>query len=525
VRRLLLAETVRDAGRILGNAVLVDGGTIAAVGDADALLADDVAEIDSSGGVVVPGLIDAHFHPVGYAAALHRPSLKVAETFEDVGEIVRLALAGRPAGSPLTGLRLDDESLTEGRLPDRDVLDRIAPDHPLLLVRYCGHVACANTAALRLAGVDPSSPDPAGGSLDRDRHGRPTGVLRETAVDLVARAVDTETPPLTPDQIGDAMTAAASLGLTGGGGIVAAASSMWGAGGSELELLCDAAGRIPIDLGVLVAATTPDQLEKAADRLRRAGGRLRFLGLKMYSDGSLGGHTAAMHEPFTDRPDVRGTDRLDPDWALEMARIALDLGGRVAIHAIGDAANGAVLDLMEQLIDEGADPESLRIEHASVLTLQDIERMGRTGVTACVQPAFIASEHSWLERRLGPDRLRSTYAFRSIAAAGTPLAGSSDSPVEPLDPLAGMAAARDRCGIVPDESLDAADAVRLFTGWAGRAVGISGGIEAGRPANFTILDRDPIECSPDDLRRTRVLATWVDGEPVPIPPDVVTWND
>jgi predicted amidohydrolase YtcJ len=525
MRRLVLAETVRDAGGILGNAVLVDDSTIAAVGDADTLLCDGVAEIDYAGGVLVPGLIDAHFHPVGYAAALQRPSLKAAADFTQMGDMIRQALDERPPGSPLTGLRLDDETLAEGRLPDRDVLDRIAADHPVLLIRYCGHVASANSAALRMAGVDPGSDDPRGGSFDRDCHGRPTGILRETAVDLVARAVDALTPPLGAGEIARAMTAAAALGLTAGGGVVAVGSSMWGAGGGELELLCEAAAEIPIDLGLLVAARSPSELAESARRIEEADGRLRFLGVKMFSDGSLGGHTAAMREPFSDRPDQRGTDRLDPVWAAEMARSALDLGGQVAIHAIGDAANGAVLDLMERLIGDGADAADLRIEHASVLTEADIVRIGRLGVTASVQPAFLASERDWLERRLGPDRLQRTYPFRSILAAGAPLAGGSDSPVEPLDPLSGMAAARDRCGLVPDEGLDAADALRLFTGWAGRAVGIKAGLEPGSPATFTILDCDPVACDPDGLRTARVLATWVDGEPVAIPAGITTWNE
>ncbi len=525
MRRLLVTQTVRDAEAIRGNAVLVEDGRIAAIGDGDSLLDGGVAELDYAGGVVVPGLCDAHFHPIGYAAALQRPSLKSAKSFDDLGDILTGALSGLPPGAPLVGLRLDDETLAEGRLPDRDLLDRISQDRPLLLIRSCAHVAVANSAALRAAGIDPGVMDPPGGSFDRDRHGRPTGVLRETAVAMVARAVDELTPPLTAEQVAEAMTGAASLGLTSGGAVVAMGSSMWGAGGSELEILCDAAPGLPIDLGVLVAAATPEELESAAHRIESAGHRLRFLGVKMFSDGSLGGHTAAMHEPYADAPDQLGTDRLDLPWAETMARAALSLGGRVAIHAIGDAANATVLDLMSRLIADGADPEMLRIEHASVLTDLDIARFGRLGVTASVQPAFLASEHQWLERRLGPERLARTYAFRSLLDAGAPLAGGSDSPVEPLDPLLGMAAARDRCGVVAGESLHADEALLLFTSWASRATGVDTTLEVGQPASFTILDRDPVLATPDELRTTRVLATWVDGEPVPIPPGLRTWND
>ncbi len=525
MRKLLLADSVRDAGQVLGNALLIEDDRIVAVGDADTLLSRDVAEIDYSGGVVVPGLCDAHFHPIGYAAVLTRPSLKSAANFTELAEIVRDALDGIPAGRPLTGLRLDDETLAEGRLPTRDDLDAVAPDHPVLLIRYCGHVASANSAALHAAGVDPSTPDPPGGAFDRNGHGRPTGVVRETAVGVVARAVDALAPPLPAEDVAAAMTAAAALGLTAGGAIVARGASMWGAGGDELEILCSAAGDLPFDLAVFVAAADPADLQRSADRIRAAGGKLRFGGVKMFSDGSLGGHTAAMHDAFSDAPDRLGTDRFDPAWAFSMARAALDLDGRVAIHAIGDAANSGVLDLMEQLVDDGADVTRLRVEHASVLTAGDIDRFGRLGVTAVVQPAFLASEYKWLERRVGPERIGRTYAFRSLLEAGAPLAGSSDSPVEPLDPLAGMAAARDRCSVVPAQGLEPGDTLRLFSSWAARAIGSSASLEPGAYANLTILDRDPVAASPGELRSARVRATWIGGEPVAVPGGIRTWND
>jgi predicted amidohydrolase YtcJ len=281
---------------------------------------------------------------------------------------------------------------------------------------------------------------------------------------------------------------------------------------------------LPIRIHTLVVAGTPSELELAADRLRSAGGRVDFLGVKMFGDGSLGGHTAAMREPFADRPDQLGTHRLDPAWAAEMARAAVDLGGRVAVHAIGDAANDRVLDLMETLIAEGIDPAVLRIEHASVLTPDGIDRFGRTGVTACVQPAFLASEVGWLERRLGPERLAHTYAFRSLAGAGAPLAGSSDSPVEPPHPLWGMAAARDRCGMVPAEALPAEDAFRLFTAGAAAAIGESALLAPGHPADLTVLEADPVETGADDLRRVAIRAVFVEGERVPIPDGITAWQ-
>jgi hypothetical protein len=520
---LLTADRVITPTAVLGDAVLVADGRIAAVGRAGDLRSEGVEEHSFPGATIVPGLRDAHLHPVGYAASLSRPILKSAPDFDAVADIVSEAAAGQPPGSAITALRLDDESLAEGRLPTRDLLDRVAPDRPVLLVRYCGHVSVANTAALALAGIGDDTPDPPGGSYDRDGSGRITGVMRETAADPVTAAIRPLAPPITADDLVDALHALASTGLTGVGAMVATDAGCWAGAGSELDALLEAAPRSPIDLGVLVIASDPDDLESAALRLASTPGPVRFLGAKMFSDGSLGGHTAAMHDGFADRPGERGTDRLDPEWARRLAARSLALGGKVAIHAIGDRANGGVLDLMERLVADGADPTDLRVEHASVLTHSDIARFGRLGVTASVQPAFIASETGWLGKRLGPERLARTYPFRSLADAGTPLAGGSDSPVEPPHPLPGMAAARDRCGIVPEEALDAAEALALFTSGAAAAIGADGTLAPGTRADLTVLDGDPLTASPRELRSVRPLAVMVGGTAVEWRRGTVAW--
>jgi predicted amidohydrolase YtcJ len=503
-----------------GDAILVRGGTIAAVGTAASFEAPTDLHPD---GVILPGLRDAHLHPVGYTASLHRPSLKNASGFGDIEVILSEAAASQPAGTAVTALRLDDETLAEGRLPDRRLLDRAVPDRPALIVRYCGHVSVANTAALEIAGIGPDTPDPAGGIIDRGPDGLPTGVLRETAADLVSGAIRSQSPPVTASDLLGATTALASVGLTSVGGVVDTRAGCWAGGGSELEALLEVGPDLPIRVAALVIAGNTAELERAAQRLEDAGPRLSFLGWKAFADGSLGGHTAAMFEPFSDRPDTRGTHRLDPSWAAEMARAAVALGGRVAIHAIGDAANARVVDLMEGLIEQGTDPARLRVEHASVLTRRDIGRIGDLGITAVVQPAFLASEAGWLAARVG-GRLPLTYPFRSLAEAGAPLAGSSDSPVEPPHPLWGMAAARDRCGVVPEEGLDAAAAFGLFTTGAAAAIGERARIEEGEPADLVVLDRSPLATGPDGLREARVLATYVGGERIAVPEGSTAWQ-
>jgi hypothetical protein len=523
-RRLLTADSVRDSDGVLGDGVLIEDGRTVAVGDADRLRSPDIAEERYPGDTIVPGLRDAHLHPVGYAASMSRPILKAARDFGDVADIIATAARAQSPGSAVVALRLDDETLAEGRLPDRRMLDAVLPDRPALLVRYCGHVAVANTQALVLAGIAEDAPDPPRGSMDRTEEGGLTGVLRETAIDPVSSALRSLAPEVTVDDLVGATTALAAVGLTGVGAMLDLEAGCWAGAGSELDLILEAAHRIPIYMEAFVIADTPAALHQAADRLAEAGGRVRFAGVKMFSDGSLGGHTAAMYDGYADQPDQRGTDRLDPDWAEEVARAALAIGGRVAVHAIGDRANGRAIDLMERLISNGADPALLRIEHASVLTPGDIDRFGRLGVTASVQPAFLASETSWLEKRVGAERLRRTYPFRSLASAGAPLAGGSDSPVEPPHPLQGLAAARDRCGLVPEEGLDAAAALALFTAGAARAIGEDASLAPGSAASLTVLSGDPVTSDPDRVRHMKIVATWVDGEPVQIPDGITTWR-
>lgn len=469
------------------------------------------AEFDYDG-YLIPGLRDAHFHPVMYAAALSVPSLKTAADFTDIGRRLQAAPAGT---GPITALRLDDESLAERRLPSRLELDRFVPDRPVLIHRYCGHIAVANSRALSLAGIDGHTSNPPGGSIDRDSDGLPTGVLRETAIELVSTVLaDSAKPAVARDEFLAAMGGLASLGLTSIGAMVATGEGPWADMGDQLEVVLDAADGLAIKLRLLVISQDPEHLRSSVERIHHSGGeRATWLGVKIFADGSLGGHTAYMGEPFADR-DTVGLSRLDPAVDLPLAQAALDLGGMVAVHAIGDRAIAQVLDFFQTLIESGAKPSQLRLEHASVLRPTDIDRLATLGAIASVQPAFLASEVGWLETRVGPERLPLTYPFRSMAEAGVVLAGGSDCPVEPPHPLLGIAVARDRCGIVPAEGLPASSALDLFTSGAARALNEPEPLTPGAPADFTIIDVDPLTATPDEIRQASVIATFVDGHPV-----------
>lgn len=520
---LIAAAAVRGPDALDADALVIDGGRITEIGQAASLRADGLDEQAYPGATVVPGLRDAHLHPVGLAATLSSLVLDTARDFSDLADLIGATHGGLPPGTALMALRLDDERLVEGRLPDRTFVDAITGDRPTLLVRHCGHIAVANTAALELAGVSEDTPDPAGGAFDREAGGWPTGVLRETAIGIVNAPLVDLAPAVVPEQLVAASHGLASVGLTGIGAMVWTGEGPWATRLTDIEALVATAGELAVEVDAIVTASSVADLERAAVALSAAGGRVRFAGVKMFSDGSLGGHTAAMHSGFSDMPHELGIDRLDPDWAYDLAKASLALGGLVAIHAIGDRANSNVLDLMERLIREGTDPARLRVEHASVLTEPDIERFGRLGITASVQPAFLPSDGPWLTKRLGPDRLPLTYAFRSLLDAGAPLAGGSDSPVEPPHPLWGMAHARDRFGIVPEEALTAAESLDLFTTGSATALGSDATLRPGAPATFTVLDIDPVTATPDEVRNAVVLDTWIDGERVNVPPGTKAW--
>lgn len=513
-RRLLVAEAVRTARGIPGDAILIEGERVVAVGDRSTLGSPGIPVDDFSGAYLLPGMRDAHMHPVPYASSLFGSSLDGITSIGMLLGTIRSGSGALGAGEPFVALRLDDQALAERRLPTRHDLDEAEPTRPVLIHRYCGHVAIANTAALQLAGVNASTPDPSDGSIDRDTDGIPTGILRETAIDLVSTLLDAS-GTVTDNDLASALNGLAGMGITSIGAILGLGDGPWASLGDEVARVVGVADHIPITVHGFVIAHTPESLSSAARRLDTAGDRLRWLGYKGFADGSLGGHTAAMHAPFADRPAETGTMRLDAT-DRRLAEASLAMGGMVAIHAIGDRANGAVIDLFEDLVAGGADPRRLRVEHASVLDRSDIERMARLGVFASVQPAFLGSESDWIVDRVGADRIVSTYPFASLDYAGVPICGGSDSPVESPDPWAGMALARDRAGVMTSEGLPPDRALSLFTDGAAAALGEPIPLSPGSPADIAIIDRDPVASDTDQVRGTVVIETWVHGRPVEV---------
>lgn len=493
MRRLVVADSIRTPSGSPGNALLIGDGQVIAAGDATEL---DAPLVDRyPGGVLVPGFRDAHIHPLAYATA--GMVLEGVTDFADLRDRIRETFPDRV----VVGMRLDETRLKEGHLPTRYDLD--AFEHPVLLYRVCGHIAVANTAALTIAGVGPDVTDPPGGIFDRDADGVPNGILRETAITFVASRLPIR-PPRPADVIGT-LAELTRLGITAIGGVF---MSSWS---EHPEVLTEMADDLPLRIHAIVETSSPTDLAVIARKLDHR--RLTFAGVKEFADGSLGGRTAALRRPYDDEPSTSGMLRLTRD-AVPRARVALEHDGIVAVHAIGDLAVARVLDLFETLIAEGADPHRLRVEHASMTSDEDIRRMADLGVTACIQPSFVPSDAPWLPRRIGAERAAGTYRFASMQAAGIPLCGGSDAPVESPDPLLGIAAARDRGGFTPDEALTAEQALALFTTSGALLLGEPPPLSPGSPADFVVLDRDPLLSSPMEIREAHVLATWVDGQEV-----------
>lgn len=522
MRQLFRARAVVTAMGRAGRAIVVEHGRVVAVGDESDVADTGIEEVIETDGYLVPGFRDAHIHAIPYAALLSGCSLKNAASIDDAVARLRDHASTLAEHEPIVAARLDDESLAEGRLPTSRDLDRVAMDRPVVVYRYCGHIAVANTRALALSGIDASTENPDGGGIDRDTSGQPTGVLRETAMSLLGDALS-RGGPVHPDAVVDALTRLAGLGITSIGAMIGYGDRPSDSVQSESALLRDIEHRLPLRVHGLSITSDMAALEQSAALLTGTTGRLDWLGVKRFSDGSLGGHTAALCSPFADM-DTIGTLRLT-DEDVAVARRTLSLGGMVAIHAIGDRAIGEVLTLFEDLIRSGANPSSLRMEHVSVASPEIIERFAASGVTAVVQPAFLASESSWLPRRLGPDRISWAYPFRSMADAGIPLAGSSDCIVEPPSPLWGIAAAMDRHGINPDQAISGLDALGMFTAGGAAAMREPEPLAPGSPADFVSIDVDLATASAAEVREATVIDTWIEGEQVSVDRSLPTWVD
>jgi predicted amidohydrolase YtcJ len=433
------------------------------------------------------------------------------------------AFAAANAGSAwIVGRGWNQVAWKLGRFPTARELDAAAGDRPVWLERVDGHAAWANSAAIKLAGVDKSTRDPVGGRIERDEEGHPSGVFVDSAMDLIASKV----PPLTARQNVVALDAAlaemARVGLT----------SVHDAGvDAETVALYKRyaeAGKLSARLYVMIAGAGADFDRLAKDGPLSGFGNdvLDVRSVKLLADGALGSRGAALNAPYSDDPDNRGLLFHSPDELTEMIGKALAKGYQVGVHAIGDAANREVLDSFEAAFaKQGGKQLRNRIEHAQVVALADIPRFKSLGLVASMQPVHATSDMNMAEDRVGAERIKGAYAWRTFLAQGTVIAAGSDFPVESPNPFHGLYAAVTRQdhagkpegGWHPEQDLALVEAFRAFTldaAWAAGQDDRLGTLEPGKWADFILVDRDIFEVAPQRLWSTAVLETWVGGRRV-----------
>jgi hypothetical protein len=503
------------------DAVASDGETIIAVGSAaeiEPYIGESTEVISVPGSMLVPGMIDTHVHFITGGSGLASVQLRDAATPEEfAGRIGAFAAELEPGEWILNG-NWDHENWG-GELPRRDWIDAVTMDNPVWINRLDGHMALANSRALELAGVDADSPDIAGGEIVRDESGSPTGVLKDNAMALVEDSLPGASEAELDREVAAAMAHVASNGVT-------SVHDM--AGWDSLAAYRRAKANSELITRIYSVMPLPDW-QRLRDEVAANGRGDHWLGiggLKGFMDGSLGSHTAAFFEPFTDAPDDRGLLLNDLDDMRTWVGDADAAGLHVMVHAIGDRAIRDLLDIYLDVVEEnGQRDRRFRIEHAQHIHPDDLERFAAQNVIASMQPYHAIDDGRWAEKVIGAERARTTYAFRSLIDGGARVSFGSDWFVAPATPLDGIYAAVTRQtldganpdGWVPQQKITVEQALRAYTADAAYASfeeDVKGMLKPGMLADFVLLDRDITAIPPEKIADTKVLKTVVGGRVV-----------
>jgi predicted amidohydrolase YtcJ len=481
-------------------------------------------QVDGKGRAVVPGMIDAHGHVMGTGFAKMTLDLSMAKTLDEALSRISAWAAAHPDAPWILGSGWNQVQWGLDRMPTAAELDGATGGKPAWLTRVDGHAGWANSAAISAAGVTATTAAPAGGEILRiaasapGKNGQPSGVFVDGAMALIEAKMPKPRPEDRDTALGEAQLALLAQGVTA---IADMGTSIedW----QSMRRTADA-GRLRIRI-----VTYADGI----DNMTLIGGprptpwlyddHLKMNGVKLYLDGALGSRGAWLKQPYADAAGTKGLPRMNETQLNNlMSRAAMD-NFQVAVHAIGDKANATVLDSIEELSATYKGDRRWRIEHAQIVDPADLPRFGKFGTIASMQPQHEASDRTMAEARLGPDRLGGAYAWKSIAATGSPLAFGSDTPVEPAQPFVGLAVAITRQGAdgqpfngwQPQEALSREAALSAYTTGAAYAMFAEdrlGRIAKGYRADFLFVDADPMLAAPDKLRATKVLETWIGGQ-------------
>jgi predicted amidohydrolase YtcJ len=517
-----------DPARPSAQALAVIGERIVDVGTEEEVSAwrgRQTRVIDAGGKLVLPGFNDAHVHFVSGGAQLDSVQLNDAISAEEFVRRIAERAKITPKGEWITGGEWDETKWNPPHLPTKELIDPVTGETPVFVYRYDGHLALANSAALRAGGVTAQTPDPPGGTIVHDAHGNPTGALKDAAQDLVFKVIPSMTHEQRLHATRRAMEHAASLGVTSAQYMDDDDNETY----NDLKIFSELHDQRLLTTRLYVAPSIVDWEDQAKIGVRRSFGSsdLRIGALKGYADGSLGSRTAYFFEPFSDAPDNHGllSHEMQPPSAMRERIIKADAAGlQICIHAIGDKAISMILDFYSDAVKQnGARDRRFRIEHAQHMAAKDFDRFAQFGVIASVQPYHAIDDGRWAEDRIGHDRASRTYAFRTFLDHKVRLAFGTDWPVAPLNPMLGLYAAVTRAtldgknpnGWFPDQKLIMAEAVEAYTmgsAYAEFQEKEKGSITSGKLADFVILSDDIFEIDPAKIRDAKVLKTFLGGK-------------
>ncbi len=517
-------------------AVIAQSGLITFVGTtAEALkrAPSNAKRIDLKGKTVLPGLTDAHAHLAGIGFRELEFNLQDTPSLDALKQRLRERSTQTKAGDWLTGRGWIESRWTPAAFPTRQDLDDVVADRAVVLTRADGHALVANSLALKRAGIDRNTPDPAGGSILKGSDGEPTGMLIDEAMELVRRHI----PPRTEADVLKALEVGAARSVRLGWTQLHNAGNTW----SEVDLMCRLYAQGRIKLRIYDAIDGPggdaDRLLREGASINRCGGRLTVRAIKLYIDGALGSRGAALLEPYSDSPGSTGLLVNTPEALYPVLTKALTRGIQIETHAIGDRGNRITLDLYENAFlavpeaERGVAKPRWRIEHAQVVDTADIPRFARDGIIASMQPSHAIGDLYFAPKRLGAERLAGAYAWHTLLDSGAMVAAGSDAPVEKGDPRIEFYAAVARRSLEGfadkdwhiEQRVSREQALKMLTlapAYAAFQEHERGSIEVGKHADFSVFSADLMTVPEAEILKAEVTMTVIAGEIVYFPQSI-----
>jgi predicted amidohydrolase YtcJ len=520
-----------DENFSIHDAVAVKGDEFIFVGsneDVDRFIGDKTEVIDLGGKLALPGLIDGHAHMGSLGAELTNLDISGTTSFQQIVDRVAERVETVEPGEWIFGGRWDQNNWDVKKFPEHDSLSAVSPDNPVYLRRVDGNSAFANRKALDIAGISKDTPDPSGGVIHRKENGEASGVLINRAMNLVIEHFPEETEEAYAKKLLVAMESSLSVGLTGWH---EAGVSPWEIG--LYKSLIDR-GELPMRiyamLGPQEAAPLDGSAEEIAEyfkeqRIDNYGNHmLSVRSIKLFFDGALGSRGAAFFEPYADDPDNIGLLRISPEYITKISKAALLADMGVNTHCIGIRGNRLCLDSYEKAFKEvPREDHRFRIEHAQIVRDEDIAKFVELGVVPAMQPTHCTSDMRMVPDRIGDERAKGAYAWRSFLEAGLVIPAGSDFPVESNNPMLGIYAAVTRQDVTgqpeggwfPEQRMTIEEAIKGFTIWAAYGAfqeEVLGSIEVGKLADLTVLDKDILTVEPKEILETQAVYTIVGGK-------------